>query len=375
MGREIVYCEGCGNSLREADFERGRARTLDNKPYCTTCKPYLEGEEGPPPKRPSSGRIAAQPAPRKNPTGSVPVVPGARRPGPAAPKAQSNPLPIIAGVGGVLLLLVIVAVSQGTTRRPPATEPPAPAPAPIEIPAPRPSADAPPRDPPPRDPLPPPPRREPPPVSPSTKTSDPLVAPSAAEKLEAFLAQIRQRIQEDQRKERAEEILRMCAVAAKIAGPRLSEVEKLKADYIATLDEPARLAALWSDWKITSSTEPGSTGLLPTYGDRANVYMTHPLRQGVPATLEREVDVPTGKTTRLSFWVSCHLQGDFELRVFADGKSLLKEVIGPKGSGWKEKSVDLTSFAGRRIALRLENFPNSWDFEHAYWSDVKVVSD
>ena len=167
----------------------------------------------------------------------------------------------------------------------------------------------------------------------------------------------------------------MFGAAAKTAGPRASEVEALKAQYIATLDEPARLAALWSDWKITSSTEAGATGLLPTYGDRANVYMTHPLGRGVPATLEREVDVPAGKKTKLSFWVSCHQQGDFELRVVADGKELIKEVIGPKGSGWREKSIDLTPFAGRRIALRLEDFPNDWDWEQAYWSDLKVVSD
>jgi hypothetical protein len=371
MGREIVYCEGCGNSLREDDFERGRARMIDNRPYCTTCKPYLEGENEPPPKRPSSGRMAAQPPPRKSATGSIPIIPGARRPGPTTPQATSNPLPIIAGVGGVLVILLIVAVTQGGTRRPPPAEPPAPPQQQIDVRRPAP-------EPPPRDPLPPsppPPRRDPAPSSTTAKSSDPLVAPSAAEKFEAFLIQIRQRIDEDGRKERTEEILRMCGAAAKIAGPRLSEVEKLKADYIATLDEPARLAALWSDWKITSSTESGHTGLLPSYGDRANVYMTHPLSRSVPATLEREVEIPTGKKTRLSFWVSCHLQGDFELRVYADGKELLKEPIGPKGSGWKEKSVDLTSFAGRRVALRLENFPTEWEWEHAYWSDLKVVSD
>ena len=26
-------------------------------------------------------------------------------------------------------------------------------------------------------------------------------------------------------------------------------------------------------------------------------------------------------------------------------------------------------------ALRLENFPNDWSWEHAYWSDLKVVSE
>ena len=48
-------------------------------------------------------------------------------------------------------------------------------------------------------------RREPPPST--SKPSDPLKVPSAAEKFEAFLAQIRQMIREDLRKERAEEIL------------------------------------------------------------------------------------------------------------------------------------------------------------------------
>ena len=43
MGREIVYCEGCGNSLREDDFDRGKARLLDNRPFCTECRPYKEG--------------------------------------------------------------------------------------------------------------------------------------------------------------------------------------------------------------------------------------------------------------------------------------------------------------------------------------------
>jgi hypothetical protein len=374
MGREIVYCEGCGNSLREDDFSRGRARTIDNRPYCTECRPYAEGEAEPPPRRPSSGRISAQPPPppRKSATGSIPIVAAPRRSG--APASSANPLPIIAGMGGVVFILLIFAVTQGGKRRPPPAE--SPAAPPIEIPAYRPPADPPPpRDPRPRDPPPPPPRRDPAQPGPASKPSDPLVAPSAAEKFEAFLVQIRQRIQEDERKERTEEILRMFAVAARSAGPRIAEVEKLKADYIETLDEPARLAAHWADWKVTTATQPGMSGLLPTYADRKSVYMTHPLDKGVPATLEREVDIPTGKKTTLSFWVSCHQQGDFELRVFADGKQLVKEIIGPKGSGWKEKSVDLTPFAGRRIGLRLENFPNDWAWEHAYWSDLKVISE
>ena len=370
MGREIVYCEGCGNSLREGDFDKGRGRMIDNRPYCTKCKPFPEEEEAPAPKRSPSGRIPAQSPPRKGGTGSIPIVPAPRRPGASAP---TNPLPIIAGVGGVVLIVLIFAVTQGGgTKRPPPAEP-APPPL-IEIPTyHRPPADPPPPRDDPRD-VPPPPRRDPPPGS-SSKPSDPLVAPSAAEKLEAFLVQIRQRIQEDSAKQRTEEILRMFAAAAKIAGHRLAEVEKMKAEYLETLDEPTRLAALWGDWKITSSTQPGQTGLVPSHGDRTNVYMTHPPAERVPATLERDVDIPTGKKTTLSFWVACHQQGDFELRVSADGKQLLKEVIGPPGSGWRQKTVDLSPFAGRRIALRLEDFPNNWAWEYAYWSELKITSE
>src|SRR5262249_27655097 len=114
MGREIVYCEGCGNSLREADFERGRARMIDNRPFCTQCRPVEEPE--PAPRRPPSGKVAAQP--RKSATGGIPIVPPPRRV--SAP--ASNPLPILAGVGGVIFLVLIFAVTQSGPKRPPTPE-------------------------------------------------------------------------------------------------------------------------------------------------------------------------------------------------------------------------------------------------------------
>jgi hypothetical protein len=363
MGRQIVYCEGCGNSLREDDFDRGKARLLENRPFCTECRPYPEGEE--PPRRHSSQKVPAPP--RKNATERLPIVnPPPRRPA----EKESNPLPVIAGVGGVLLLILIVAVARSGSP-PPAPPPEKPStPLVIDRPTPRPPADPPP---PPRDPTPPVPppiaRREPP----ASKSSDPLVAPSASEKLDSFITQIRQLIQDDVRKERSTEILNMFKAAARNAGARTAEVEKLKQNYLDTLDENTRRTAQWNDWKITSTQEPGSTGLLASYGDRSSVMMTHPVDQTTPARLEREVDVPSGKKTTLSFWVSCHQQGDFELRVFIDGKETLKEIIGPKGSGWREKKVDLSLHAGKRIAVRLENAPNNWEWEHAYWHDLKIT--
>lgn len=368
MGRQIVYCEGCGNSLREDDFDKGKARLIENRPFCTECRPFKEGEVDSSPRRSSSVKVPAPP-PRKTSTGSIPIIPAPpRRPAPAP--ARSNPIPIIAGVGGVAVLLIIIAVSQ-SGGPPPAPPPERPSsPLIVDIPT-RPPPSDPPPPPPPKD-LPPPPIRRDPPANPS-KTSDPLAAPTAAEKFEAFLAQIRTRIQEDVRRERSTEILNMFAAATRIAGPRAAEVAKLKADYLETVDEPVRRAALWSEWKITSSGDAAQTGLLDSHGDRMSVQMTHPLNRTTPARLERELDVPSGKKTTLSFSVACHQQGDFELRLFIDGKETLKEMIGPKGSGWRDLKVDLSLHAGKRISIRLENAPNNWEWEHAYWHDLKIT--
>jgi hypothetical protein len=279
----------------------------------------------------------------------------------------------------VIFLILMFAITQSSSTPPP---PPPPdkgsTPLIIDLPKPKPPVVEPIPPPPPpvaRDPQPPPPpvRRDPPP-NPS-KPSDPLKAPTASEKFEAFLGQIRQMIADDSRKERSTEILNMFTAAAKIAGPRATEVEKMKVEYVATLDEPTRRAAMWSEWKITSSTEDGKTGLIPSYGDRTSVWVTHPLNRTTPAKLERDVDIPSGKKTTLSFWITGHQQGDFELRVYVDDKETLKEVIGPPGSGWREKKIDLSLYAGKRVALRLENFPTEWSFEFAFWSDLAITSE
>ncbi|HEV3026906.1 MAG TPA: hypothetical protein VG457_04995, partial [Planctomycetota bacterium] len=84
MGRQIVYCEGCGHNLREDDFEKSRARMIDNRPFCAECRPFRPGE-GEPGRRTSSGRIPAGGGQaRKNTTGSIPIIAAPRRgsPGP-----------------------------------------------------------------------------------------------------------------------------------------------------------------------------------------------------------------------------------------------------------------------------------------------------
>lgn len=46
----IMACVDCGVDLREWDFLRRRARLIENRPYCTVCKPHPRAPVmGPPP--------------------------------------------------------------------------------------------------------------------------------------------------------------------------------------------------------------------------------------------------------------------------------------------------------------------------------------
>jgi len=39
MTMTIMTCAECGADLREWDFLKRRARLLENRPYCTVCRP------------------------------------------------------------------------------------------------------------------------------------------------------------------------------------------------------------------------------------------------------------------------------------------------------------------------------------------------
>ncbi len=39
MGKGVVYCAKCGIILREKEFTRGLAHTLDHRHFCSPCRP------------------------------------------------------------------------------------------------------------------------------------------------------------------------------------------------------------------------------------------------------------------------------------------------------------------------------------------------
>jgi hypothetical protein len=56
---------------------------------------------------------------------------------------------------------------------------------------------------------------------------------------------------------------------------------------------------------------------------------------------------------------------------------VLEKVVGPKSVGqdeWLEVEVDLSKYAGRTVRVDIENFPNDWRNEWAYWNQVKIES-
>ena len=130
--------------------------------------------------------------------------------------------------------------------------------------------------------------------------------------------------------------------------------------------------ALWNpDWRVNCAPFEGAPKKIVEFAGRKNVLMTHPKDRTTPATLERTLEIPAGQPA-LTLAVAADAQGDWELRVFADGQLLHKQLVDHGGDRWKQVRVDLSKFAGKKVALRLENFPNNWSNEFGYWGDLEV---
>lgn len=121
----------------------------------------------------------------------------------------------------------------------------------------------------------------------------------------------------------------------------------------------------------------GAPALLESFRGRSNVLITHPLKQGVPDLLTREIAIAAGKRTTLVLAVSHHEAGDWELRVRVAGETVLTREVGPKTApdGWLEVTMDLTPYAGKTVPVELVNQPTGWMCEAAYWGSVKVVEE
>ncbi|HRI14194.1 MAG TPA: dehydrogenase [Verrucomicrobiota bacterium] len=131
--------------------------------------------------------------------------------------------------------------------------------------------------------------------------------------------------------------------------------------------------ALWApDWQVDCPEFEGAPAKFPEFAGRKNVLMTHPVDERTPAAIVRPLVLSPGERATLRFVVAAHEEGDWELRVKADGEVIHRQLVGHDGARWKQVSLDLTPFAGRRIVLRLENAANNWSYEFGYWADLRL---
>lgn len=113
MGKGIVYCQGCGCSLRDDDFERRRAGMHENRPYCAHCR-TPEALPPPEPAPQARGRSTARIL-------KAPPPPTARRPAPAPDSRKT--LILGGGLAALAVIILLVVLSSRGGGPPPREEP------------------------------------------------------------------------------------------------------------------------------------------------------------------------------------------------------------------------------------------------------------
>lgn len=132
MGKEVVYCDVCGERLLEEQFTSGNAITVQNKNYCANCREEALKNLPPPLK-------TDPPAAKKSKLSGV--QPSVSSPGPhraqphvgksstrhyvPPPRSSITPILIGAVVGAVALILLVILILQGggETAAPPGENP------------------------------------------------------------------------------------------------------------------------------------------------------------------------------------------------------------------------------------------------------------
>ena len=117
-----------------------------------------------------------------------------------------------------------------------------------------------------------------------------------------------------------------------------------------------------------------NVGLHTSLQGRKDVLVTHPLKRAAACTLTRQLAVPSGQP-QLRLVLGHDPRGNWQLIVRAEGKELLSKTVGSDTTtdGWMEIDIDLSSYAGRTIALELLNQPTGWAFEHGRWAAIAVI--
>ena len=102
------------------------------------------------------------------------------------------------------------------------------------------------------------------------------------------------------------------------------------------------------------------------------VLKTHPINRNTEFYLWRELKLKGKK--RLEITVSHHPHGDFSLVVKINNDDVYKSIISHKSvkDGWQNISIDLSKYQDKNVHIRIENHPNDWKWEYAYFHSIKI---
>ena len=125
-------------------------------------------------------------------------------------------------------------------------------------------------------------------------------------------------------------------------------------------------------WKVRDWGGPAmKPGLRTQWDGRNKVLLTHPRSKTVPCVLFRKFDVPAGKKTTLELEITNNPKGNWKLVVLVNDKEAINKDI--EETKWQQVQIDLSQYAGKSVAIELQNRATGWSHEAAYWSRIKIV--
>jgi len=139
----------------------------------------------------------------------------------------------------------------------------------------------------------------------------------------------------------------------------------------------------WEEgWEIQNLGWDMNPGIMQSYEGRDTVFASHPLNQNTPFSFVRTQTLPEQTSTTLKMGVTSfngsahptHLAADWELRVYVNDELIFTKLIERQDQKivWYDLEVSLAKYAGQTVDIRVENYPNNWSFEAAYWDYLSL---
>lgn len=141
------------------------------------------------------------------------------------------------------------------------------------------------------------------------------------------------------------------------------------------------LGDFFNGWEIRDLGWDMSPGIIDNYEGRENVFNSHPLNASTPfafvrtETLDKEVpEVLKIGATSFNGTHPAHASADWLLRVYVNDKLIFSQLINRQNGKvvWYDLEVSLADYIGQTVDIRVENAPNNWNFEAAYWAYLVI---